>query len=290
MKIIREKVLLRESADLIVVVGDVNSTIACALVASKLGIPVAHVEAGLRSYDLRMPEEYNRRLVDHLADLLFAPTTLNQKILKGEKVLGKIFVTGNTVIDSCLLFMPIAKKRSKIMKNLDLVPESYALATIHRAENVDLKATFEAFIDIFSNCPLPVILPLHPRTVKLAGKFGLKDRLLNDPNINIIDPIGYFDFLVLMKNSKFIITDSGGIQEEATSSNINRKVFVLRNSTERPEAVDAGYCEVVGTNKKNALKAINEHLEIKEELNKPSPYGKGNSAKIIIDVIKKHHK
>jgi UDP-N-acetylglucosamine 2-epimerase (non-hydrolysing) len=275
----------KKKPSIVLVQGDTNTVLAGGIAAVKLKISVGHVEAGLRSYDLRMPEEYNRRLVDHLSDFLYAPTKLNKQILEGEKVLGKIFVTGNTVIDACKMFLPIAEKNSKIMTKLGLKKMEYALATIHRAENVDEINTLKSFANIFSKCQIPVILPLHPRTRKLAKNYKLKDVLFRNPNIKVIEPVGYFDFLLLMKNSTFIFTDSGGIQEEATAPNIRKKVFVLRKSTERPEAVKTGYCEVVGVDLKNTMNAVKKFLTNKPKLNRPSPYGKGDSASQIVNIL-----
>jgi UDP-N-acetylglucosamine 2-epimerase (non-hydrolysing) len=282
-----EKYFQKDRPSIVLVEGDTNTVLAGGLAAAKMAVPVGHVEAGLRSYDRRMPEEHNRRLVDHLSDLLFAPTDLNRKILTAEKVQGKIFVTGNTVIDACIMNMPIALKRSKITKKMDIIKGEFALATIHRQENVDDKTVLRSFVKAFSGCPLPVLLPLHPRTLKMATKFGMKKELLKDPNITVIEPVGYFDFLMLMKASRFILTDSGGIQEEATAPNLRKKVFVLRTSTERPEAAKAGYAEVVGVSHIRILKAVRRFLDGKGPKGTGSPYGRGDARNRTVDIIKK---
>jgi len=170
-----------------------------------LKVPIIHVEAGLRSYDLRMPEEYNRRVTDHLSSLLLAPTRNNAKTLREEHVPGKIHVTGNTVFDACLRNLPIAQRKSTILQSQDLEKDSYALATIHRAENVDNPKTLSNFIEIFERSPLPAILPLHPRTVRDCKRFGLWHHIIYSTNIGVIEPVGYWDFLVLMANCGFII-------------------------------------------------------------------------------------
>jgi len=282
-----ERFFLKHRPSVVLVEGDTNTVLAGGLAAAKMAIPVGHVEAGLRSYDRRMPEEHNRRLVDHLSDLLFAPTELNRKTLMAENIQGKVFVTGNTVIDACLMNMPIAEKKSRVTKKLGLIKDAFALATIHRQENVDNKNVLRSFIKAFSGGPFPVLLPLHPRTLKMAGKFGLKKILLNDPNITVVEPVGYFDFLMLMKASRFIMTDSGGIQEEATAPNLRKKVFVLRTSTERPEAVKAGYAEIVGVSQSKILKAVQRYLEGKGPKCHGSPYGKGDSRIRTVDILKR---
>ncbi len=282
-----EKLFLRNPPSAILVEGDTNTVLAGALSGSKLNIPVVHVEAGLRSNDFRMPEEYNRRVTDHVSSLLLAPTPNNARTLRNEHVAGKVFVTGNTVIDACLRNMPIAQKKSKIISRLRLKNDPFALATIHRAENVDNPEILANFTKIFDNCPIPVLLPLHPRTVKNAKKFNLWPRLSRSKNIRIIDPVGYWDFLLLMKNSAYIMTDSGGIQEECTTPNIHKKCFVLRTSTERQEAVEAGFAEMVGVEPDRVLEGINawwEHGAWVPDVK--SPFGDGNAAERTVEILR----
>lgn len=278
-----EEVFLKTKPDIVLVEGDTNTVLAGALAATKIGIKVGHVEAGLRSYDIRMPEEHNRRLTDHVSALLFAPTDLNAKTLKEENVWGEIFITGNTVIDACLEYLSIAEKTSKILNEIRF--DEFILVTAHRAENVDNPKILANFIKIFSNCPLPVVYPIHPRTVKRLKEFRLYEKLANDINVQLIEPVGYFDFLVLMKFCSFILTDSGGIQEEATAPNIRKKVLVLRESTERPEAVTSGYAEIVGTNARKVLICISKMTEHARPLSKPSPFGDGKSGKRILNIV-----
>lgn len=280
-----ERLFIADRPSCVMVEGDTSTVLAGALSACKLGIPVVHVEAGLRSYDLRMPEEHNRRVTDHVSALLLAPTRGNAATLLAERVPGKIFVTGNTVIDACLQNLPRALKKSNIMDRLDLTPGGYALATIHRAENVDDAGVLSGLIDIFDGCPLPVLLPLHPRTVKRARQFGLRERLRSQ-NIRVIQPAGYWDFLVLMRNSGFLLTDSGGIQEEATAPNIRKKCFVLRTSTERQEAVRAGFAELVGVEPRKALSAICGWWRKGARVpKKRCPFGDGSSAARIVKLL-----
>ncbi len=278
-----ENVFLKTEPDIVLVEGDTNTVLAGALAATKMGIKVGHVEAGLRSYDMRMPEEYNRRLTDHISAFLFAPTDFNAETLRKENVWGKTFVTGNTVIDACMEYLHVAEKKSKILNEIKF--DEFILATAHRAENVDNPKVLADFVKIFTGCPLPIVYPIHPRTVKRLKEFELYEKLATHKNVQLIKPVGYFDFLVLMRNCSFILTDSGGIQEEATAPNIKKKVFVLRKSTERPEAVEAGYAEVVGTETKNVLNEIKEFVENPEILKTPSPFGDGSTSKKILDII-----
>lgn len=279
-----EQDLIDASPSLVLVEGDTNTVLAGALAATKAGYPVGHVEAGLRSHDLRMPEEHNRRLTDHLSAMLFAPTEKSAENLRRENVAGSIFITGNTVIDACNRNLPIAEKRSQILDRMKF--DRFCLATAHRAENVDDPKVLSNFVDIFSECPIPVVYPIHPRTRNRIENTGLADKIEKSGNVQLMDPVGYFDFLVLMKHCEFILTDSGGIQEEATAPSIQKRVFVLRLSTERPEAVESGHAIVVGTDSKNVLKSVREYIE--SGLKKPLeafPYGKGDAAKRIIDNI-----
>jgi UDP-N-acetylglucosamine 2-epimerase (non-hydrolysing) len=232
-------------------------------------------------------EEYNRRVTDHLSSLLLAPTANNARTLRHEHVAGKISVTGNTVIDACLRNMPVAVKKSRIMSDMGLHRGAFALATVHRAENVDDPDVLSNLFKIFGSCPLPVVLPLHPRTLKNARRFGLWKRLSADRNIRVMDPVGYWDFLVLMRESGFILTDSGGVQEEATAPNIRRKCFVLRKSTERQEAVEAGFAELAGVRSNKVLEAVEKWWKAGARVpNKKSPFGDGKAAERSVEKIK----
>jgi len=280
-----DRLLKKTMPALVLVEGDTNSVLAAALAANKRGIPVGHVEVGLRSFDLRMPEEHNRRLTDHLSAYLFAPTENAKANLKGESVWGKIYVTGNTVIDAVIQHLPIAEKKSEILTRIRF--EKFALATAHRAENVDDLAVLNNFIEAFAESPLPVVYPMHPRTKKRLCQNKLYARIRESKNVQILPPVGYLDFLVLMRKSELIITDSGGIQEEATAPCIRKPVLVIRLSTERPEAVEAGFAKIVGTGKCSILSAMKSALENKKRLPEKSPFGDGNAAKKIAQIIKK---
>lgn len=279
-----ERLLKKTLPKLVLVEGDTNGVLATALAAVKLGISVGHVEAGLRSFDLRMPEEHNRRLTDHVSAYLFAPTKIAEKNLKRESVWGKIYVTGNTVIDAVVQHLPIAERKSKILEKINF--KEFALATAHRAENVDNPEVLKNFVEALAEAPLPVVYPMHPRTRKRLKQNKLYAKIKKSKNIQILPPVGYLDFLVLMKKCKIILTDSGGIQEEATAPQIRKFVLVLRLSTERPEAVESGFAKVVGTEKQGILKAVEEALENPKELPINSPYGDGDAAEKIVRIIK----
>jgi UDP-N-acetylglucosamine 2-epimerase (non-hydrolysing) len=270
----------------VLVEGDTNSVLAAALAANKRVIPVGHVEAGLRSFDFRMPEEYNRRLTDHVSEYLFAPTERAKANLVKESIWGKIYITGNTAVDAVIEHLPIAEKKSAIMKKIPF--ETFALATAHRAENVDNVQVLESLLDVFSNSPIPIVYPMHPRTRKRLQENNMLAKMESLKNVLILPPLGYLDFLVLMRNCRLIITDSGGIQEEATAPSIRKPVLVIRLSTERPEAAEAGFAKVVGTDGKNILTALKEAVKTEVGLPFVSPFGDGTAAKKTVDILKKN--
>ena len=278
-----EPVVKRVKPRNVLVEGDTNGTLACALAAVKLNVPVGHVEAGLRSFDLRMPEEHNRRLVDHMSTFLFAPTLVAKANLMNENVWGKIHVTGNTVIDAVMQHISLAEKKSSIMKRIRF--KNFALATAHRAENVDDPMVLRNFAEAFEEAPVPVVYPIHPRSRKRLRQQKMLRKLSRSENVQLLQPLGYFDFLVLMKNCEMIVTDSGGIQEEATAPCIRKPVLVIRLSTERPEAVEAGFARVVGVKKKDILAGMNQVLEKSGVLPTESPYGNGTAAKKIVEIL-----
>ena len=281
-----DQLLEKAASSIVLVEGDTNSVLAAALAANKRAIPIGHVEAGLRSFDLRMPEEHNRRLTDHVSEFLFAPTERAKANLLRESVWGKIFLTGNTAIDAVIEHLPLAEKKSKIMETVPF--KTFALATAHRAENVDDLAVLRSFMEVFSNSPLPIVYPMHPRTRKRLQENNMLTKLEKLENLLILPPLGYLDFLVLMKNCRLIITDSGGIQEEATAPGIRKRVLVMRLSTERQEAVEAGFAKVVGTESRNILAAMREAVEEKAALPSVSPFGDGTAAAKTVEVIRKN--
>ena len=276
------KILTDVNPDSVIVQGDTNTVLAAAITSIKCGIPISHVEAGLRSYDWRMPEEHNRIVVDHISELLFAPTKQTVMILKNEQVHGKIHMTGNTSIDAVSEFIKQAEKKSKLK-----IDEDFVLATIHRGENVDNKKTLQSIISGLLHSKATFIFPIHPRTVSRLKEFGLYEKINNSNKIKLITSVGYFDILNLMKKCTFILTDSGGIQEEATSPLISKKVLIVRKSTDRQEAVDAGLAEVIGTNSAKISQIINKTLKNPSLISKKTPYGNGTSSKQILEILKK---
>jgi UDP-N-acetylglucosamine 2-epimerase (non-hydrolysing) len=278
-----EKELINQKPDIVLVEGDTNAVLSAALAAIKLHIPIGHVEAGLRSYDLRMPEEHNRRLTDHISDFLFAPTTRAAKTLKKENVWGEVYVTGNTVIDALEGALPIARRRPDPISELNLT--SFALLTLHRAENVDNEETLKGLVNGLLSIESDIVFPAHPRTVKRLKEFNLYEKLNTAKNINIIQPVGYLDFLRLMDGCSYIMTDSGGIQEEITAPSINKNAFVLRTSTERHEAVESGHVTIVGVDPETFPQKILNTLQSLDSTGRICPYGDGNAAQKIMDIL-----
>ena len=269
--------------DTVVVQGDTNTVLSAAISSLKSGIPVSHVEAGLRSFDWRMPEEHNRIATDHISELLFAPTMNAKKNLVSEKVHGKIFVTGNTIIDAINKFARISAKKSKLSIGVD----NYILMTLHRSENVDQKTILSSIIKGLMNSNEDVIFPVHPRTLKRLKEFGLYNKLKKSENILLLDSIGYFEMLELMKKCSIIVTDSGGIQEEATSPAIRKKVLVVRKTTDRPEAIESKMAELIGLNDQVISKSIKKTMKNPKISSKKTPYGNGNASTEIIKILQK---
>ena len=251
-----EPVLIREKPDWVLVVGDVNSTIACALVCSKLGVKVAHVEAGLRSGDRTMPEEINRILTDAISDLLFTTSQDADENLQREGISkNQIRFVGNVMIDSLLDHLKLAK-RSAVREDLGVSTGEYAVLTLHRPSNVDVIETFSGILSALLeiSARLPIVFPVHPRTRGRIDEFGYGE-LIRRSSIKLIDPLGYLDFMRLYSGAKIVLTDSGGLQEETTVLGI--PCLTLRNNTERPVTVDLGTNELVGVDpKKIVLSAI----------------------------------
>lgn len=269
------KVMIKEGTRLVLVEGDTNTIAAAALTALKMGVIIGHVESGLRSRDWRMPEEHNRIVVDHISDLLFAPTFDARSNLAAEHVHGRVFVTGNTVIDAVMRYMPLAEKMSRVLETISY--RQFVLVTAHRAENVDDPVVLRELVETLIHAPLPVVFPAHPRTVKRLRQFGLYSRIASSADVQILPPAGYLDLLLLMKRCVAILTDSGGLQEEATAPSIRKPVVVFRKQTERPEAVKAGFARVGGTTRTGALRALNMMLSHSRKLPTRSPYGNGTA-------------
>lgn len=289
-----EDVLISEKPDIVLVQGDTNAVLAGALVAQKLHIPVGHVEAGLRSFDVSMPEEINRMGADCCSHLYFVPTEESAINLALEGYFPKdIFITGNSVVDTCFRNLKIAENSSTIIDDLNLDNLNNIITfTMHRAENVDDKQRLQSIIGALMELKdFNIIFPIHPRTKKTLENFGLYKKFESLPHIHITKPIGYLDFLVLISKSIIILTDSGGLQEEAITLNV--PALTLRYNTERPETVTAGGNILVGSDKDYILETANKILNNEEFYNNmknaKNPYGDGNSAVQILDIIEQSY-
>ena len=276
-------ILSQNNPDTVIVQGDTNTVLAASICSLKHNIPVSHVEAGLRSFDWRMPEEHNRVAVDHISEMLFAPTHISKKNLVSEKVHGSIHVTGNTVIDAVNTYSKISQKKS----NLDISIDDYVLTTLHRSENVDNQKTLSSITKGLLMSNVDIIFPLHPRTKKRLKEFDLYEKLNNSDNVLLFDAVGYFEMLELMKKCSFIFTDSGGIQEESTARAIRKKVIVARKSTDRPESITSKTAELVKLDAKSISEIIKKtHKHPKIRLNQ-TPFGDGNASTKIIRLLEK---
>lgn len=283
-----EKVLLNEKPDIVLVQGDTNTVLAGALAASKLNIKIAHIEAGLRSFDRKMPEETNRVLTDHISHYLFAPTEIAKKNILREGILEKnIFVVGNTIVDATVQNLKIAEQNKDICTFLSNLTgnNEYFLLTLHRAENTDsvenLSKLVFAITQIVKKYQKQIIFPVHPRTKKKLIEFGLFNDLSKNNLVKVIEPIGYLEFLMLEKNARLIITDSGGVQEEACILNV--PCVTLRENTERPETILVNSNILSGCEPEKILNSIDFMLNNNNTWE--NPFGKGNSGEKIIEIL-----
>jgi UDP-N-acetylglucosamine 2-epimerase (non-hydrolysing) len=283
-----EPVVLEHRPDLVLVVGDVNSTVACALVAAKLGAAVAHVEAGLRSFDRSMPEEINRVLTDAISDLLFVTEQSGYDNLVREGIdPSKIHFVGHVMIDTLLANRQKAE-RSPILEQLGLRPDSYAVLTMHRPSNTDLADDLTRMLGAIEQIQgrLPVVFPIHPRTRAALAGFGLDGRLAAMHNLIATEPLGYLDFLKLMAHAKLVLTDSGGIQEETTILQV--PCLTLRPNTERPVTVTEGTNTIVGTDPERIVAAAYRVLDGQRPTGRVPKLWDGRSGQRIIEVLLKH--
>jgi len=274
-----EDIFLHQQPDVVITFGDTNTTLATGLAATKLNIPVAHVEAGLRSHNREMPEEINRILTDHISDYLFAPTLTAMENIKSENLYGKPFLVGDVMYDSLLYYGKIADQKSRILNNLKLKQKEYILLTLHRPYNVDNIQKLQNIFSALKQTKRFIVLPVHPRTCKMIESTNT----IIPENISIIEPLGYLDFIFLQKHSEKIITDSGGIQKEAYLNGI--PCITIRPETEWIETVKAGWNVLVG-DKKDQL--IENCLHFKPSHNRPRYFGDGNSSKKIISILESH--
>lgn len=274
-----ETILIKEKPDLILVYGDTNTTVAGSLAASKLFIPIVHVEAGLRSFNRRMPEEINRVVTDHLSSILFCPTNKAVKNLEHEGIRKHVYLVGDIMYDSVLYFKDIALKKSAILETLGLTPKNYIVATIHRQENTDQPDKLKKLFETIRQLDRTVVIPLHPRTEHLLHLWNLWP-LLNSPNIKVCAPLAYLDMLSLIYHSDMILTDSGGLQKEAYMLQV--PCITLREETEWVETVTTGWNHLAGIDPDRILNITNR-LVIPDQW--PAIFGDGKSAQRMCQIM-----
>lgn len=276
-----EVVLIKEKPDLVLIYGDTNSTVAGALAAVKLHIPVAHVEAGMRSYNRQMPEEINRVVSDHIADLLFAPTESAAKILKKEGIAKGVYFVGDVMYD---IRKKIKNKKSKvkILEKYTIKSKKYVLATVHRQENTDLRENLEHIIEAFIKINETTIFPAHPRTVKFLKGYGLDKIITQHSHIKLIEPIGFFEMIILEQNARLILTDSGGVQKEAYLDKV--PCVTLRKETEWIETVASGWNRLAGANTRKIVSLVKKFPRPKSH---PNFLGDGKTYVKIAKIIKR---
>lgn len=287
MLIALEKEMKRTKPDIVLVQGDTNTVLAASLTAAKMQIALGHVEAGLRSHDKRQPEEYNRIIADHLADYLFAPTKKAEANLLREGISKeKIFITGNTIVDTVYQTLDMAKKKSEILEKLGLEKGRFFLVTAHREENVDDKVSLSGILDglkkISKEYGMPIVFPIHPRTKKRIDEFGLKDLVSGIKNLELIEPVGFLDLLTLEDNARLVLTDSGGLQEESCILRV--PCVSLRDKSDRSETIDVGASVLAGCKPDRIFKMAKFMMGKKREW--PNPYGDGHSGDKIVKIIK----
>ncbi|PIO00571.1 UDP-N-acetylglucosamine 2-epimerase (non-hydrolyzing) [archaeon CG10_big_fil_rev_8_21_14_0_10_43_11] len=275
-------ILDREKPDVVLVQGDTNSVLAGALGANKRSIPIGHVEAGLRSHDLRMLEEINRIITDQISDYLFLPTKQTRKNVQEEAIdPSRLFVTGNTVVDAIKQNKALAEQKSTILKDKGLKDKAYLLVTAHRAENVDDKKRLKGILDglkkVHDYTNLPLVYPIHPRTKNKLARFGLD----LSKGVMTIGPVGYLDMIALQAHAKLVLTDSGGLQEEACVLGV--PCVTMRDSTERPETLEIGSNMLAGTDGSRILLCTKKMLGKKPVWK--NPFGDGRSAQAILDIL-----
>ncbi len=275
-----EQVLLEQRPDWVLIYGDTNSTLAAALAASKLHIPIAHVEAGLRSFNMRMPEEINRIVADRLSSLLLCPTETAVANLASDGLSSGVHLVGDVMYDVALLFAGLAEQRTSILAELGVAPKGYVLATCHRAENTDDPKCLAGIVKGLAGIAASrrVIFPIHPRTKAKIREYGMDDAL---GDVTMIEPVSYLDMVALEKHAQVIVTDSGGVQKEAFFYRV--PCVTTRAETEWVETVDAGWNTLVGSDAARLIQAVEQHAQ--QERVEVSPYGAGDAANRILDVL-----
>ncbi|MCG2776962.1 MAG: UDP-N-acetylglucosamine 2-epimerase (non-hydrolyzing) [Desulfobacterales bacterium] len=279
-----ERVLLKEKPSLVLVGGDANTNLAGALAARKLRMQVGHMEAGERSFDWRMPEEHNRRMIDHISEHLFATGEKAEKHLLKESVQGKIYIIGNPIVDASIQHLTLAKKNSDALERLKLKAGGYALLTTHREENVDFQDLLRNILEGVSRASealnLPILFLCHPRTLKRLKEFELWDWVNALPGLHVHEAVGYLDFLNLIAHARLVFTDSGGVQQEACIHHV--AAVTLRENTEWTETLSHGANRLAGTDPQRIVAASQEAVRTKREW--PVPFGDGSAAAKIVDI------
>jgi UDP-GlcNAc3NAcA epimerase len=274
-----EPILLQQAPDLVLVYGDTNSTLAGALAGAQAGVPVAHIEAGMRSFDRTMPEELNRVLVDHASALLLCPSEVAVANLRNESVAGIVELVGDVMVDVALATQPHARKRDDLVRARGVEPGEYVLATAHRAGNVDDPARLHRLVHLLSAVPLPVLLPLHPRTRARLQEFGLESELRRAQRVHVCEPLGYFELTALLCHARAALTDSGGLQKEAYFAGV--PCVTLRANTEWTETVDQGWNVLVDLDTEAALAA----LQAPPPRDRPPLYGDGDAGPRVVRAL-----
>ena len=276
-----DKIFLDEKPDLIIVFGDTNSTLAGAKAASKLGIKLAHIESGMRSFDKTMPEERNRIEADKISDILFCSTKTAVDNLNNEKIKGSVHLVGDIMIDALKLSITAAEKNSSVLEELNLKEKEFMVATVHRAGNTDDETKLKSIVEAFVESGEKIVFPVHPRTTKALKSYNL-DKKFEGTNVVVVSPLSYTDMLIIEKNARKILTDSGGMQKESYFFKV--PCITLRDSTEWVETVKDGWNILVGANK---LKILNAIKNFNPEGRQHEKYGNGNASRNIANIIKK---
>ncbi len=271
--------LASERPDVVLVYGDTNSTLAGALAGAQMRIPVAHVEAGMRSFDRTMPEELNRVLADHASDLLLCSSATPAEHLRHENVTGEIVVVGDVMVDVAQLLAPQARERTSVLEACEVEPGGFLLATAHRAGTVDDPVRLERLVALLTGMPDPVVLPVHPRTEARLEATGLLAELQASPGVRLVPPLGYLDFTALLLHARAVLTDSGGVQKEAYLAGV--PCVTLRDRTEWMETVDAGWNVIVGLDADAARAA----LERERPADRPPLYGDGRAGERVVQAL-----
>ena len=271
-----EEVLLKEKPDLLIVRGDTNSTLAGGIVASKLQIPLAHIEAGERSFNRRMPEEINRLVVDRLADIHFCASRTAVEQLASEGIRDSAYWVGDVLLDAMKHYRPIAYRRSNVLRRLGLEPGSYCLVTVHRAGNTDDFKRLSQIARILQSVRERIVFPVHPRTAKALSNLGIRF----GPHVDLVEPVGYLDMILLEDNARLIATDSGGVQREAYFLGV--PCLTLRDETEWIETVETGWNKVIGTEPEEVLRAWGDFVTPAE---RPAVYGDGTASRRIAEIL-----